>query len=263
MFWTTPNVLSVGVLIEQGYTFYWTPNSTKVEHRVGHCSLTHTILPSSSTGLYKSNYQENSSNPLPSKCFLITPDGVRISLRISNRVPYFHDGVNGKSEGSGGRCHRPLGSSDEINCPDEKTSAARGSLARALSPKEMPPPVNSAAFGESGSKLEIMPAYRIRSKSKLDLTPEQKSKLEIAMQQIKENSISAKTAATHDLLHFKSNCSCDICRAVKQRRNYSHPVPIVKRHLATKLHEKTDIDHYIYWAKIRLCMVFMGRLLIW
>ena len=63
----TPNVLSVGVLIEQGYTFYWTPNSTKVEHRVGHCSLTHTILPSSSTGLCKSNYQDNSTNPLPSK----------------------------------------------------------------------------------------------------------------------------------------------------------------------------------------------------
>ena len=49
-------------------------------------------------------------------------------------------------------------------------------------------------------------------------------------------------AVPHDILHFHSHKDCTICREVKQRRNYSRPVPEQFRHTANKIHKKTDID---------------------
>mgnify|MGYP001263262069 FL=1 len=52
-------------------------------------------------------------------------------------------------------------------------------------------------------------------------------------------------AIPHDRLHFHSNRDCQICREVKQRRNYSKPIPEEFKHTATKMFAKTDIDHII------------------
>ena len=132
----TPNVLSVGVLLEQGYTFYWTPGSTKVSTSNGTCSLAPLILPSSSTGLCKSNYQEHGSNLLPSKCVLITPAGKHILLRVSSRVPVLHDGI--------------------VDVPGNKTSAARGISTRDSKPEGSRLPLAKAAAC-TGSE-SVMPA---------------------------------------------------------------------------------------------------------
>ncbi len=56
-------------------------------------------------------------------------------------------------------------------------------------------------FIAQSPELHILPSHKISKKSKVDLTPEQKDKLEIAKHIISENSIAARTAASH----FKSN----------------------------------------------------------
>ena len=49
----------------------------------------------------------------------------------------------------------------------------------------------------------------------------------------------------HDISHLYSHRNCALCREVKQRRNYSKPVPIEKQNRVTKAFHKTDIDHII------------------
>ena len=62
------------------------------------------------------NYQERSQNILPSKCVLIIPAGKHIALHVSGRVPVLHDDVI-------------------VDVPVNKTSVARGSLARDSKPE--------------------------------------------------------------------------------------------------------------------------------
>ena len=50
---------------------------------------------------------------------------------------------------------------------------------------------------------------------------------------------------SHDILHLYSHRNCDLCREVKQRRNYSKPIPIERQNRATKAWQKTDLDHII------------------
>ena len=72
-------------------------------------------------------------------------------------------------------------------------------------------------------------AYRITKKSKVELTDHQQSLLDHAdsSQLMKENH-------SHDILHLYSHRNRDICREVKQRRNYSKPVPVERQNVVTK-----------------------------
>ena len=83
-------------------------------------------------------------------------------------------------------------------------------------------------------------AYRITKKSKVALTDHQQSLLDhaISAQLLRDNH-------SHDILHLYSHRNCDICREVKQRRNYSKPIPIERQNLVTKPFHKTDLDHII------------------
>ena len=129
------------------------------------------------------NYQERSQNILPSKCVLIIPAGKHIALHVSGRVPVLHDDVI-------------------VDVPVNKTSVARGSLARDSKPEG-----SRTDLSEPGSKPKLIaPAFRIKYKSKIELTSEQKIRLDKAMDLTTETSISARTAATLDLSRFKSNC---------------------------------------------------------
>ena len=79
----TPNVLFVGALIEQGYSFYWVPGSVDVSWVLsnGKSSV------SQSTGLDKSSLNNDNKYALPQKCFLVTPSGTHIRLNVRGRVP--------------------------------------------------------------------------------------------------------------------------------------------------------------------------------
>ena len=58
-------------------------------------------------------------------------------------------------------------------------------------------------------------------------------------------SIESEPSVCHGILHFHSHRNCALCREVKQRRNYSHPTQEENKHIATNIHENTDIDHNI------------------
>ena len=57
--------------------------------------------------------------------------------------------------------------------------------------------------------------------------------------------VDRKTMVEHDVSHFMSHRDCALCREVEQRRNYSKPIAEEREHLATKMFEKTDLDHII------------------
>ena len=141
------------------HTFYWTPGTTEV-NTCPDSSLTLQIQPFSlAAGLNKSNLREkqNSYRPLlPSRCVLMSPTGKHIKLRVSGRVPVLNDDMV-----------------VDVVAPVKKTAVARGSLAR-----DSKSDTSDNDIGVPDLKSNILPAYRIPKKSRIDLTPEQQSKLD-------------------------------------------------------------------------------------
>ena len=148
------------------------------------------------------------------ECYLITPYGHKIHLSINNRVPYFSDSSVKPVEED---------SSDLVSEPDFELAVSDPSDAL---------------------NVDVAPAapaaHRITKKSKIELTDHQQTLLDHAVsRQI------LKSIDTHDILHLYSHKDCALCREVKQRRHYTHPVPIEKQNRVNKPFWKTDIDHII------------------
>ncbi len=100
--------------------------------------------------------------------------------------------------------------------------------------------VDEVASNDCAAPCLPAAAYRIKKKSKVELTENQQNLLDHAM-----DAQLMKNTHSHDILHLYSHRGCDICREVKQRRNYSKPIPIERQNLVTKPWHKTDLDHII------------------
>ena len=103
-----------------------------------------------------------------------------------------------------------------------------------------PPLVDEVASDSCAFSVPSLPAHRITKKSTIELTDHQQTLLDHAVSRQLLKSID-----THDILHLYSHKDCALCREVKQRRNYSRPIPIERQNRVTKAWHKTDIDHII------------------
>ena len=143
------------------------------------------------------------------KAILVTPDGSEIVLLVKSYVPYYAEpsvtGVPGPNIDR---------DSDLLSEPDLE--------------------IDISALPAVGT--------RIRTKSSIELSDRQQVALDKAVDSLDSLSVEP---VNHDLLHFPSHRDCALCREVKQRRNYSHPVMEENKHLAVKVFEKTDIDHMV------------------
>ena len=136
---------------------------------------------------------------------LMTPAGEAIVLAVRNFVPYFQE-LNASKV--------PIDLSDRGDTVSEP---------------------------DCEIDWNVLPAVgsRIRTKTNIGLSDRQQLALDNAVDSL------AVDPVNHDLLHFHSHRDCSLCREVKQRRNYSHPIMEENKHLATKVFEKTDIDHMV------------------
>ena len=179
----SPNVLGVGQLVAQGFSFIWTPGDM-------------------TTGVVE-------------QARLCTPSGQTISLVVRDFVPYLINGTEPATRGDGLANFIPDRSHDPRHCESEPDCE-----------------IDHSALPAVGT--------RVRIKTKIALSDRQQTALDNAVE-----NLAVAENFSHDLLHFHSHRDCSLCRQVKQRRNYSHPILEENKHLATKVFEKTDIDHII------------------
>ena len=143
--------------------------------------------------------------------YLVTPYGNKIHLTIHNRVPYYNDE------------NADLASEADYELSVDSLDADADEVAH-----------------NSNFPVSSLPAHRIMKKSTIELTDHQQELLDHAVSRRL-----MKNEDDHDILHLYSHKNCTLCREVKQRRNYSKPVPIEKPNLVTKAFHKTDVDHII------------------
>ena len=191
----TPDVISVGQLVAQGYQFHWVPGNQSIA---------------------KDGIGINLEGVPGESAYLITPNGQTIRLSIHNRVPYLTDG-----------------------CADDAASDASADRSDCISEPDLE---LEDVDNDNIHASPVIAGTRLRSKSKVELSPQQQQALEAALDY---QSSDTDLATPHDVLHFHSHKDCSLCREVKQRRNYSRPVLEQFKHTATKLYAKTDIDHLV------------------